>query len=254
MKRVTYAAQRNVLTGRRSSLSLFMSFLIFTLFICSAGLLAADETGKNPAEAPGEIFQQARGRLQSAGYSEKEVHGVVEVLEDAAGRDIPPRLLLARVQEGAAKGVPALRLREALQQDVEYLAEARRILAELHNGAVLLSDTARWQRAATMLTAGLSGHELSELGRICIPVPGEFRSVSVLYASLVSWGLPSGTTLSVAEALTNSPLPAHEYEAVTDLYRNARRYRIAPEELSDRIISVAAKVADIEELERRILR
>ena len=119
---------------------------------------------------------------------------------------------------------------------------------------MLLADTARWQRAANMLAAGFGPEELAALGRMCISVPEEFRPLSVLYASLVHWGLPAGTTLSVAEALVESPLPADEYEALTNLYRSARRYRISPEELSTRIIAEANRAATIEELERRILR
>lgn len=270
MKKVTeaartiHAARVNLFTRRYFSFSCPAQFLFFflVLLFCTGAFLGAgdlhtnaenaDQSEEDVQAAP--IIHQAELRLRAAGYSGAEIDEVVHVLKEASREGIPPQLLQGRVQEGAAKQVPSGRLTAVLERDIEYLQLARESLAEVDNGPALIAEPARWQRAANMLAAGISAAELAALGRISAPAPEEFRPLSVLYVSLVRWGLESETTIAVAEALVRSPIQASEYEGVSDLFRNARKFRISPEELSTRIIAQADRAADIEELERRILR
>lgn len=260
--RTVHAARVNLFARRCFSFSCRAQFLFFFLLFCTGPFLAAGDlhTKAENAEQSDEavqaapIIHQAELRLRAAGYSGAEIDRVVHALRDASRKGIPAQLLQGRVQEGAAKQVPSGRLVAVLERNIEYLEHARQSLTEIDNGPALIAEPARWQRAANMLAAGISAGELAALGRICAHVPEEFRPLSVLYVSLVKWGLESETTIAVAEALVRSPIPASEYEGVSDLFRKARKFRISPEELSTRIIDQAVRVADIEELERRILR
>lgn len=232
-----------------------IGILIVFVFMCTPGLLtAADESGADALDVSVETLTQLKSRLHKSGYSNDEIGSVVQTLANAEQKGIPARILLGRVQEGVAKDIAADRLIFALRSDIKNLEQARLIFNELENGSLLLAATARWQRAANMLAAGVAPEELAALGRVCIPFPEKFRPASVLYASLMNWGLASDTTFSVVQALIKSELSVAEYEGILNLYSSARRSRVSPEEVSRRIITESEKAADIEELKHRILR
>jgi hypothetical protein len=224
------------------SCALFLSVLVTPVSAGAEDVFAGEDT-----------VSRVRHLMQEAGYARPDIQLVTGVFTHAESSDIPPRMLLPRVQEGIAKGVPPERMVTALEKDLTHLKEARGLITSVEGGRVLLEDRAQWQRAANMLAAGYTEDEVGELVRLCAGEPSEFRQVSILYVSLDKWGLPREEILSVAEALISSPISSGEYEGVVDLYRRARRQRIRPEVLTERIVSEARNAVTVEELRRRIL-
>jgi hypothetical protein len=103
-----------------------------------------------------------------------------------------------------------------------------------------------------MLAAGVALSHLERLIEICKHAVHEFRAVSTLFVSLDTWGLASSEALRVAEAFVQSPIPSEDYGPVTDIYRTARRRRIPPGTVTERIVAQARNVRSIEALERRV--
>jgi len=227
----------------------FMVMVLLLYFWSSPLLLTAEED-----QAASAVSRRVEGILEEHGYSESGIQGVLNVFLGAENKGVPGDMLVPRVQEGVAKGVPASRLQGVLKRDIDYLMSARRLFAEAEAEGVFLSRESQWKRAANMLAAGFDSDELGRLIQICKENPDKFRPISLLYASLSTWGLSNKDGLSVAEALVSSAIPTEEYEGILDLYRTARRERIRPEELTERIAARAGSSESVEELERMILR
>lgn len=231
---------------------------VLLFFWSSPLLLRAQEQGGAEASstysASSGANSKVEGILREHGYSERDVQGVLEVFLGAKKEGISGDMLVPRVQEGVAKTVPAPRLQAALKRDIDYLLSARRLFAEAGAEEVFLNRKSQWKRAANMLAAGFGSDELGSLLQICKENPEKFRPISLLYASLSTWGLSKADGLTVAEALVSSAIPIAEYEGILDLYRTARRERIRPEELTERIAAYAGSSESVEELERMILR
>jgi len=226
----------------------FVVIAVLLFFWSSPLLLSAEEEEAFSAES-----RRVEGILEDHGYTRTEIGGVLSIFEMAESQDIPGDMLVPRVQEGVAKGVPASSLQAALKRDVDYLINAQRLFAQAESEEVFLNREGEWKRAANMLAAGFGSEELAKLIQICKENPEKFRPISFLYASLSSWGLSEADGLLVAEALVSSSIPTEEYEGILDLYRTARRERIRPEELSRRIAVSAGSSEGVDELERMIL-
>jgi len=226
----------------------FVVIAVLLFFWSSPLLLSAEEEEAFSAES-----RRVEGILEDHGYTRTEIQSVLNSFELAESKDIPGDMLVPRVQEGVAKGVPVPRLQMALKNDIEYLMSARRLFAEAEAETVFMNQESQWKRAANMLAAGFGSDELIILIEICKKNPEKFRPISFLYASLSTWGLSKEDGLAVAEALISSAIPTAEYEGILDLYRTARRERIRPEELTERIAARASSSESVEELERMIL-
>ena len=81
-----------------------------------------------------------------------------------------------------------------------------------------------------------------------------FRGASVLYISLVEWGLSEYAVIQVIGALVESEIPHSEYGGVIELFRVARRQRVGPDVIVERIVSAAPHTGSINELSNKILR
>jgi len=221
-------------------------------------LLSAQEEGGATASSTSfsvssRASSKVEGILREHGYSESDMQGVLKVFRGAEKGGLPGDMLVPRVQEGVAKGVPAPRLQAALKKDIDYLMSARRLFAEAEAEEVFLNREGQWKRAANMLAAGFGSDELATLIQICKVDPEKFRPISLLYASLSTWGLSKEDGLLVTKALVSSSISTEEYEGILDLYRTARRERIRPEELTKRIAARAGSSKSVEELKRMIL-
>ena len=235
----------------------FVVIAVLLFFWSSPLLLTAEEEGSSASGTSFSAFSGAsskvEGILEEHGYTRTEIQSVLNSFELAESKDIPGDMLVPRVQEGVAKGVPVPRLQMALKNDIEYLMSARRLFAEAEAEEVFLNREDQWKRAANMLAAGFGSDELANLIQICKVDPEKFRPLSLLYASLSTWGLSKEDGLLVTKALVSSSISTEEYEGILDLYRTARRERIRPEELTERIATQAGSSKSVEELKRVIL-
>ncbi len=191
--------------------------------------------------------------LEESSYEESAVTRLTDLLQQAEQKEIPAEMLIPRMQEGIAKGVPSSRLEYALQRDINNLKRARLIIESAGGEESFFERQSQWKRAANLLAGGFEEERLKTLVELCTDEPKEFRPVSLLYVSLTSWGLRASEAIDVSRALIASSIPSEEYEAVVNMYRKARRERISPEELSSRILQSAGRSRSIDELERLIL-
>ena len=258
--RQTFLKNESNTAARVSEGTRRLLLFILLFFLCSSFALRAEQEHGAKEEKQAErqesdrIEEQVVRVLEEKGYSSESAKEVGEFFADLEEKNIPGELLFSRVQEGAAKRVPIPRLIAVLEKDREYLQRARELFRKSGKTDLFLSRKAQWQRAANMLAAGFEDEVVRELIRLSAPAPEKFRPVSLLFVSLSQWGLSRENGLRVAEALVVSNIPPNEYEGVIELYRSARRKRMRPSELTDRIVSTTGKVDSLKELERVILR
>lgn len=231
-----------------------LPILSFSLFIFF-GLLHPSWVWAEQADTSSFRPQQTVMRiLIDNGYTEEESSVIAETLGYAGSIGIPEELLVPRVREGVAKRVSVPRLERALSNDIENLRAARSLFEQFSNAEEFIGEAARWKRAANMLATGMDPQELYTLVEACSTKPNDFRSASVLYVSLFEWGLTEDSAKRVVESLVLSEIHKSEYEGVIELFRVARRQRLRPEELVERIVSAAPHSRSIDELSNKILR
>lgn len=206
----------------------------------------------SPLYASGPYDQISRIMDQTQ-FSVAERSDIRHVFENADDAGIPVELLVSRLQEGVSKRVGARRIASALRSDVDQLLLAREVARTVPGGPELLQEPGRWARALTVLQAGYSSDELRGLFRITVAQPGRFRSAAALFVSLRDWGLDSTGTTSIVEAAVRSDLPPLDYPGIAEIMAAARRQRIRPDEMVDRIVSALQTAETLSALRRRVL-
>lgn len=214
----------------------------FIFILCAAALVVG-----LPASA-----QSVESALERSGYSETHKHSIVTFFAEAEQSDIPADLLLPKLEEGIAKGIPAPRVLEALMKEADNLRRTRALLLSSGEGERLLADPASWARAANLLAIGIAEEEIEELISLCDPRIEGFRPATYLYVAVLEWGLPRNPALDLIGALLASSIPPDSYMGVMDLLAIGRRRRIAPEELVQRIQQHLEHAKSIKELEKWI--
>jgi hypothetical protein len=199
----------------------FLLFL-FVFFVSSAQVVVAEET--------------AHDLLTRSSFTTGERQSLQTVFETARRTDIPEAFLLPRLQEGIAKRIDAARLAVALENDLTALQTVRDTARSVPGGDSLLADGARWARGATLLAAGRTPGELRDLMALTVERPDSFRAAAVLYLSLIEWGLSSGESFRIVEAAVASLLPPESFAGIGELFTIARRERIRPERMVERVI------------------
>ena len=189
--------------------------------------------------------------LRRGGFDPARRGDVRAVFEEAADRGVPSALLLPRVEEGLAKGVPADRMLRGIERELSLLLEAREILSE--EAGVLLKDQASWARTANLLAGGLSQREVRTLARVASARPRDYRSATYLYVALAEWGLPRDQAGLLLEALVASRVPGEEFAGIVEILVEGRRARIPPERLAERIRAALPRVQNLDELKKTVL-
>lgn len=239
---------------RRLVLLLVVCFMLFLPVLAHAQEIRSENGGLRDRGEPGvELPSSIQAILEASDYSKSEIFGLQEIFKEALELSIPAVLLVPKLQEGIAKGIPAARLSQALKRDLEYLDQARRLIERLEGADELIQRDAVWQRTAHMLLAGVEESEVASLLEICVDTPSVYRAASILYVSLKKWGLTKQENMDLIEAVVRSPIPPDEYIGMIDLFRLARARRIDPDELITRIQSHAPFTENIQDLHRRII-
>ncbi len=191
--------------------------------------------------------------LSRSNYSHEQKQSILAVFREAEREDIPEDLLIPRLEEGIAKRAPANRVATVLKQELESLEKARTIFLTLEKGRTLLRDRSSWVRGSIMLSAGTTEEELKTLAKLCLENERDFREVTLIYVSLLQWGLDSENSIKLLIAAAKSSIPDGELSGIRDILIKGRQLRIAPEELIERIVEGLPKVNNLETLEERIL-
>ena len=196
--------------------------------------------------------QSVESALERSGYSQTHRNSIISFFAEAEQSEIPTDLLLPKLEEGIAKGIPAPRVLGALMKEVDNLLRTRALMLRSEEGRRLLADPASWARAANLLSVGVGEDEIEQLIALCGARIQGFRPASYLYVAVVEWGLPGDTSLDLIGALLSSSIPPDSYMGIMDLLTIGRRRRIAPEELVQRIQQHLGRAKSIKELEKWI--
>jgi hypothetical protein len=196
--------------------------------------------------------QSVESALERSGYSQPQKHSIIAFFAEAEQSEIPPDLLLPKLEEGISKGIPAPGVLGALMQEADNLLRTRGLLLRSEEGRRLLADPASWARAANLLSVGVAEDEIEQLIALCGARIEGFRPASYLYVAVMEWGLSGDSSLDLIGALLSSSIPPDSYMGVMDLLAIGRRRRIAPEELVQRILQHLGRAKSIKELEKWI--
>ncbi|MFW6182000.1 MAG: hypothetical protein ACOC8N_09640 [Spirochaetota bacterium] len=195
-------------------------------------------------------FSQA---LRKSPYTEQQRSSLGVLFAEAAEKDIPQELLVPRLQEGIAKKVPYARLLTVLRGELDRLEQAHDILLDVEGGRVLVVDNASWARTANLLALGVTGREIRYMAGASIGRREDYRDATVLFVSLIDWGIDRETTLALAGAALESRLEGDSFVGIMDLLVTGRRLRLDPDRLARIMIRELPSVDDIEDLEERVL-
>ncbi len=196
---------------------------------------------------------QVEQLLERGSFTERERRSLQRVFDSARNEEIPLALLVPRLQEGIAKRVDAARIERAIRSDVSALVTARTVAWSVPGGEHLLADEARWSRAATYLAAGRSPEELRSLLAITAARPERFRAAATLDISLADWGLGDRDVQRVVEAAVASRLEPRSYRGIAELFVLARRERVRPERMVDRVVAGLERAGSIGELRALVI-
>jgi hypothetical protein len=208
------------------------------IFFLSAGSMASAQT--------------VESALGKSTYSQSHKSAITSFFTGIEQDGIPIELLLPKLEEGIAKGVPAPRVLDVLAREAESLGEARALILRVPGGRRLLSDRASWARTANLLAGDFSQEEIETLIGLSVSRVEVFRPATYLYAALTDWGMVEDSALELVAALLDSSISPDSYMGVMDLLAAGRRRRIAPEELVQRIREHLDHATTIEELRKWI--
>jgi len=214
----------------------------FTSLLCTALLVASLPV----------CAQSVESALNRSGYSQDHKDTIIIFFAEVEESDIPADLLVPKLEEGIAKGIPASRVLGALRREAENLGRARALMLRSEEGKRLLADPASWARTANLVAVGASTEEIEELIALCNRRSECFRPATYLYVAALQWGLASETALDLIGAVVVSSIPPDSYMGVMDLLAGGRRRRIPPEQLVPRIQRHLEHANSIKELEQWI--
>ena len=185
------------------------------LFLVIAAPLVADELEAILARSP---------------YQPNERVRLEALCAEADALELPTGVLLSKLTEGTAKGVPAERLYVALETDLQNLVHARELIGPIEGAARILEDAAAWERAGNLLRAGWSDAQLVGVVTACADRPEVFREASLFYIAVVDWGAHEAQALRLTEAAVGSGMDPDSYPQIAVILGQARNRRVSLEE------------------------
>lgn len=191
--------------------------------------------------------------LDHSPYSSAARQQIAAAVHRADQEGIPQSILLPRLQEGIARGVPSRLIIEVLRRNTEQLISARALLKSVVGGDALLADQSAWSLTATLLAAGMRPSSLESLAGACGANSLTYRSAALLYGSLASWGLDGKQSLRVCLAVIHSHLPVDQYSGVSQIFVRSRAMRIPPDRMVERLLTALPSAVNYEELEQQVL-
>lgn len=206
--------------------------------------------GSMPASAQA---QDVDGVLSRGDYSSAEEQRVRVVFDRAESTGVPGEMLIPRLAEGVAKGVPAARLIPVLDARLDSLVTARQVFEEHGVDTSLPGRRGLWNAAALLIWDDAPRDHLEAIVSAAPVDTDRLRPGFSLYASLVDWGLRRNEALAVSEATVASPLPAEDFPAVVSILTTARQERIPVTRAVDRLTSALPNASEVSDLREEVL-
>lgn len=193
--------------------------------------------------------------LSRADYSDSAEARIASVFERADSDDIPSELLVPRLAEGVAKGVPGSRVAEVLDGRLDVLLSARRILGDNEVAVAGGQSGSRglWSAAALLLWDGSPEEHLARLARKSKGRRPALRESFSLYASLTDWGLSRPQAVELAVAALTSDLDIADYPGIVRILTEARRQRIPIPQATERLADEIPRSGSLSGLRERVI-
>ncbi len=156
--------------------------------------------------------------LQKSNFSDHQKKAVLAVFIKADQVQIPGEFLLPRLEEGIAKRAGGDLVVDALARELQSLQAARSVLLKVLDNTEVLKDRTSWMRTANLLTAGIETAEVERIARACRDRWNDYREATLLFVSLLKWGLQKKSTLSVIEAVMRSGISREEIAGIMALF------------------------------------
>lgn len=193
--------------------------------------------------------------LSRADYSGSVEARVESVFERADSDDVPAELLVPRLAEGVAKGVPGSRVAEVLDGRLDVLLSARRIFRD--NGVAVAGGQSGsrglWSAAALLLWDDSPEEHLARLARESNGRRPALRESFSLYASLIDWGLSRPQAVELGVAALSSDLDVDDYPGIVRILTEARRQRIPIPQAIERLTDEIPQSGSLSGLRERVI-
>ncbi len=198
---------------------------------------------------------------KSSSYTEADTNGIRDAFTEAQRQGIPADQLLPRLEEGLAKQVPAARILEVLDREIQALTVSEQLIRQVLGTQaenILSAHPALLERTATLHMQGVSSYELTVLLLVFSEQEAEdrwerYRHGTMLHTALLQWGLERKESLAVVSAAARSAIPGAEYRGILDLIVQGVRLRVPPDQMVQRIITSAEEAGSLRDLERVVL-
>ncbi len=132
---------------------------------------------------------------KSSSYTEADTNGIRDAFTEAQRQGIPADQLLPRLEEGLAKQVPAARILEVLDREIQALTVSEQLIRQVLGTQaenILSAHPALLERTATLHMQGVSSYELTVLLLVFSEQEAEdrwerYRHGTMLHTALLQW-------------------------------------------------------------------
>ncbi len=222
--------------------------LIFLLFIITSSSLLAEDSWKMQT-----LHSWFRLEKKADRYSDKK--GEIELLFNRAERSgIPPSLLMERLKEGAAKGVPPGRLVSALRSEKERLVTAQRHITE----AGYLPEKQHLKLVSIYLRGGLSVRIIEHVLDLGRQENKDIDDVFLLFDALFQISktviLSEDQLTTLGRVMLHSTLHPKSYASINSFFIKGRARRLDDREILRIIEEVLGNDGRLIQLDRELQR
>jgi len=230
----------------------FYIAVLLIIFMISGGVLSA-------ASAWDEGLVWVMDRF---GVTKTEQTLLVETVREFERQEVPPSVLVPRVEEGIAKNVAIERIISVIEREGSAYIRARTIIERTvskQDAEALTTNISLWTRTATLLLQGVEEQTVSALLKLFSELRQtedkweNFRYGTLLYTALVDWGLNDTNSIRIISAVAASDIPGEDYKGVMDILLSASGYRVPVNEMIRRIEQMSSQAGSIEGLSMRVL-
>ncbi|MBN2534876.1 MAG: hypothetical protein JXB88_18490 [Spirochaetales bacterium] len=191
--------------------------------------------------------------LEKSSYTDEQKENICEIFKEAEVKEIPSSLILPRLEEGISKQVPYNRLKDVLVNEIDCLVQARELLIAVDTDIILLKESSIWLRTGILLAKHIPAKTIRAIACASISRWEDYRDATVLYLSLIQWGLTDDKALMAVEFVLQSSITGQDFIGIINIFTRGRSLHISPEEILIRMKEVIDDIDTIETLEEKIL-
>lgn len=236
---------------KKQSILLSLIFLFF--YAAGAPVFCDNGTGER------RIIQWFETSSNAEGYREIQPE-LISLFRDADDIGIPADLLLGKVKEGAAKGIPSSRLLPAVRNEKERLVQGLEIIEnagyfsagsreELSRHLKLLGIILREGMSEAVLT-----DVLREARRLDMDLSEGMSACSAVFQIRKVTSLAGDDLIRLGKALFESSLPPSKYASVSSIFLKGQVKRISERDILEIALRVFNDGGGLIQLEREMSR